>query len=54
MPCLASWIKSKLLFAFVATGSAEAANKKAKRRHHANIEYEEEHEYQNAQQPQLQ
>ncbi|KAA6426155.1 MAG: protein MAK16 [Trebouxia sp. A1-2] len=35
-------------------GSADAASRKAKRRQHANIEYEEEREYENAHQPQLQ
>lgn len=35
-------------------GSADAASRKAKQRQHANIEYEEEREYENARQPQLQ
>ncbi|KAL3144822.1 hypothetical protein ABBQ38_001931 [Trebouxia sp. C0009 RCD-2024] len=35
------------------SGSAEAASRKAKRRQHANIEYEEEREYENPQQSQL-
>lgn len=36
-----------------AAGSAEAASRKAKRRQHANIEYEEEREYENPQQSEL-
>lgn len=38
---------------FSTAGPAEAATRKAKRRGHANIEYEEEREYENPHQAQL-
>lgn len=39
-------------WAWCDAGSAEAASRKAKRRQHANIEYEEEREYENPRQSQ--